>query len=580
MNHATFSFDADAPGISAPHNCELHLDDSGAIPLTQTQNLDFFDPFLFDTGDQQECGQSNKNEKQQSGQDAEAWEDKDGNFQQMTTHTHIENCAMAYHNHSMRMPSSVKTKAQKPSKQKGQHDLGGTESVAEKAAKRRGAEAESLDAKAWLKRRREQIARASRKAREKRKNQVSELQEENDRLRNERAGFLKTIDDLQRKVNEFRSAGQVNVQMENDLLRAQLREHKEFLRGCFQLQHGLPSSDVAFKHLYTQGQSFAQTHVHSILSQSAQESWVPTKFPSSYFETLTPGYNVTACHRKIDTPNNKCMMLRIDFAFKDLSADIVAEAYWRMWSDAEMVQDGFKLDFPVEIMPLNVPGQSSDNFGAWCYSEKVEPPKVPSDWVFVTSRSREDIVKSTLNISTELSPGLAQGISKEEAVQAWDCLTKGDSDGNEFACSQRRRQRRKDATLGTFGKTTGWVLARCTTEHSPVNHRPSARRINSLLVEGGVIWTQGIVREDQDLEANFEDINSSEHLVERESCTRVALVANVPLNFSMNILNSHTDLLEADGTMTERFARLLEKFYYFSRQVCEEIEDDLQAENF
>ncbi|GBG29049.1 Hypothetical Protein FCC1311_052712 [Hondaea fermentalgiana] len=450
-----------------------------------------------------------------------------------------------------------------------------------------------LDPKAWLKRRREQIARASRKAREKRRNQVSVLQEENDRLRSERAGFLKTIADLQLKLSEIRNSGKADGRIENELLRAQLQEHKEFLSGCFKLHHGLPSTNNAFDHLYAKGCSFAKTYVHTLLSRSVREAWTPTKLPKQYFQALSPGYDVTASHRLVNTPTNRSLSVRIDFAFQDIPVDALAEAYWRMWSNVELIRQGFDIDFPIKITTLKVPGHSPESFGTYCYHEDVEPPKKPAEWVYVTSRTREKVVKSTLGLPAAQTPGLVRGLSREAATQAWLATsraahasatsststtrapkqTPSASAKQEAASKSRKRKRTKEAApLGTFGKTNGWVLARCTTEHSPVESKEaSRRRITSLLMEGGVLWEQGIIREDQDLEASFTDSQDTEHLVERDSCTRLAIVASMPLDVNMNILGSYKEVVLENGELSEKFCKALEMFYLFSKQIFQQI---------
>ena len=55
--------------------------------------------------------------------------------------------------------------------------------------------------------------------------------------------------------------------------------------------------------------------------------------------------------------------------------------------------------------------------------------------------------------------------------------------------------------LGTFGKTPAWMLVRSTTQHVPSEGKEgTTHRMTGMLVEGAVCWSQGIIKEKEDLE--------------------------------------------------------------------------------
>ena len=75
----------------------------------------------------------------------------------------------------------------------------------------------------------------SKTAREKRKRELIGLRSENKRLREERVEFQKKIRLLEEKVDLFRDQASANIQLENEILRAQLEEHKKFVGGFMKL---------------------------------------------------------------------------------------------------------------------------------------------------------------------------------------------------------------------------------------------------------------------------------------------------------------------------------------------------------
>jgi predicted nuclease with TOPRIM domain len=72
---------------------------------------------------------------------------------------------------------------------------------------------------------------ASRKLRKRKKVEEEELRKENDRLREERLRLLRHINDLEAKLNEL---VEPDLDLENELLKAQLEQHRGFIDGFLQ----------------------------------------------------------------------------------------------------------------------------------------------------------------------------------------------------------------------------------------------------------------------------------------------------------------------------------------------------------
>jgi len=401
----------------------------------------------------------------------------------------------------------------------------------------------SEDATAWLNRRREQIARASRKVRAKRKAEISQLQEENDQLRSERAIFLKKIEDLQLKVAAMRdSGGQVDAHVENELLRAQLEEHKRFLSSCFKLSHGLPSSKHALQNLQTKASSFAETYVHSLLNKSRQEDWEKVKLPLGHFKHIRPEYELSCCYKFEEEPRS--LSLRLEWAFKGVGIDGVMAAHWNGWTNYDSAKRNYNIGYDFELKPVLLP-ETDEHFGVWCYRETNSPGK--PEWVYAVRRKRDKFVKSTLSMPASKTPGLARGVIP------------GEKTADSKHRSKKRRKKSSLTPLGTFGESKGWLLARTSTEHQPVDAVPGCHRVLSMIVDGCVIWESGIIKEDEDLEANF--LDGPDQLVEKEMCVRVAQVVKVPARPGFGILETYNDLVTEDGTFSASFARGIDELY-------------------
>ena len=83
--------------------------------------------------------------------------------------------------------------------------------------------------------------------REKKKRLMAELRKSNFELMKERRMFRKIIADLQLQVQANREAGEIDLATENELLRAELQEHKSFIAQFKRVADGTPVSKTEKK---------------------------------------------------------------------------------------------------------------------------------------------------------------------------------------------------------------------------------------------------------------------------------------------------------------------------------------------
>jgi hypothetical protein len=191
------------------------------------------------------------------------------------------------------------------------------------------------------------VALASKNAREKRKKEFELLMEENTRLREERERFLQHIEMLQQKVIEMREKeGDIDLQLENDLLKAQLYEHSMFVNGLMRMASGVPTTEAQKKQLYRQGADYAVAHINSLLSRSVRMhgEWREAKIP----EGELPNHMAVWYQHVTDTgTGSRRLNLRADHIIPMVSAEIVSTLYWSLWTNDQQVRslfDGSKVD--------------------------------------------------------------------------------------------------------------------------------------------------------------------------------------------------------------------------------------------
>jgi len=294
-------------------------------------------------------------------------------------------------------------------------------------------------AKEWLQRRRGQIAKASRKARQKRRNEINKLQEENKKLKVERVSHLAKIGELEEKVRKIRTEGEaVDVQLENELLRKQLEEHKLFIRGCKRLIDGVPTDSTVLKQMLDKGANFAETTVYSLIAQSLRDEWLPAKLNPKFFDSnCVPGVHLAVCYKrykaKLEAEGNKVskeiskMSVRIDMVFPNADVSDVLCAYSRAWIDEEYFNSVYFCTEQAKIRPIHISEKSAkigeplspDNFSGdalmgsedivrvFSYIETRQNPEPDHYWVYVWTRRQRELARSTLLLPESLTPSAA-----------------------------------------------------------------------------------------------------------------------------------------------------------------------------
>ncbi|GBG33693.1 Hypothetical Protein FCC1311_099162 [Hondaea fermentalgiana] len=182
--------------------------------------------------------------------------------------------------------------------------------------------------------RRAAVAAASRATRAKRKRELEELKEKNVKLEKERETFLNTIADLQMKVQALRETGSIDLRMENDLLRAELMEHKSFISKFKHIADGIPTTTSAKKLMCKQGSDTAIAQVLGLLSTSmADPSWrigVIRDHPEFEMRYQRLPHGVSADRAK------RCSM-RVDIPVFPVKDPIeVAQVLWGVWCDEDL----------------------------------------------------------------------------------------------------------------------------------------------------------------------------------------------------------------------------------------------------
>jgi len=294
--------------------------------------------------------------------------------------------------------------------------------------------------------RRKQIAAASRMSRARRKRELNDLRDENERLREERSQFLAKIGELQLKVEALREQGSSDMRVENELLRAQLEEHKRFV-ACFKrLSEGAPSSLNARHAIYKQGADTAQSHVLGLISQSQADKWSQAIIPADIdmpFQKFSVFYKFKEEYgTEAGKPPRRRLNLRVDVLFSGIDATTLSDFFWDSFSNTSVTQRLYSIK-GVEVTPLT-DDMPDSNTKMIYYRERRESEK-DQDLVLICNRRRRELAQSTLALP-------------------------GSKDGKDL------------------GKVTAMLMAMSTTQHSAAPEYENANRISSLFVQGAVMW--------------------------------------------------------------------------------------------
>ncbi|KAH9252188.1 hypothetical protein BASA81_009780 [Batrachochytrium salamandrivorans] len=354
-----------------------------------------------------------------------------------------------------------------------------------------------------VKKRRQQIALASRASRARRKRELDDLRDENKRLREERSQFLGKIGELQEKVETLRERGSTDMRLENELLRAQLEEHKRFV-SCFKrLCDGAPSTQNARHQIYKDGSDSAHSHVLAIISQSQADDWLEATVPA---ELEIPYSNFSMFYKfkqeyGTEDQGRRRLNVRVDALFPGLDASLFSEFFWQSLSTTQIQERLYNVK-GVEITQLADDMPDKDTKTVY-YRERGEGERKDKDWVMICNRRRKELAISTL------------GLPKRQ---------KNPSGGA--------------ASRPEVGKVTAMVVASSTTQHTsiaPLAEFESANRITSLFVQGSVSWNVG-------------------------SDCRLIVIFSMPDDIGVKAVESFDDVVDDKGVLGTKFANIIKSF--------------------
>ena len=315
----------------------------------------------------------------------------------------------------------------------------------------------------------------------------------------------------------MRERGSLDMRVENELLRAQLMEHKRFV-SCFKhLCDGAPTTLNARHIIYKQGSDSAQAHVLGLISQSQADNWLPAiippeadipyqnfsmfyKFKADYGSSTSgdgAGNGSGSNFNYSDAMNSNTKVrqrlnIRIDMVYPGMDASHVSDFLWDSFSKTSVHQRLYDAK-GIELTQLADDMPDKDTKMVY-YREKWEAPKKDQDWVMICNRRRRDLPKSTLAVPSAEKKGKP-----------------------------------------TSGKAGAVVLALSTTQHSVAPQFQNANRITSMFVQGAVVWNVG-------------------------GDSRLCLVFSLPEDFEIKAVKGFKEVLHSDGTLTLKFAESLKEF--------------------
>mmetsp|Transcript_11493 Transcript_11493/g.14316 ORF Transcript_11493/g.14316 Transcript_11493/m.14316 type:complete len:390 (-) Transcript_11493:2403-3572(-) len=311
--------------------------------------------------------------------------------------------------------------------------------------------------------------------------------------------------------------------MENDLLRAELNEHKKFISQFKSVADGLPTTKNGKRVLMLQGADTAVSQVLGLLSTSMVDpSWrhgrvKPWPMMKMRYQRLPHGSNSKTAKR---------LTFRVDLPFLPVQAEELAEILWSVWVESDLamrinkhfnqgvsvaikeVDIGLGKDFDTKPgvfpKPRKKPegGESSNTergrIKAYYYREtRPEKLKMTESKELSDPASKEKDYQNNILPPAELKVANPGGAVVDTVLvltgrQADVSLSSFPPEDPQNASAQEQLTKANEkvkARSGTKGTTPAVVLASTSTQHSldiePL--RPGIARIQSAVLEGSVI---------------------------------------------------------------------------------------------
>ena len=411
------------------------------------------------------------------------------------------------------------------------------------------------------------VAHASKRAREKRKQEVESLKKENEKLRLEREMFLQHMEDLQNKVIEMREKdGDVDLVLENELLKTQLEEHRLFIQNLTKMGLVSPSSSTEEKKkLYRQGVDYALNKIQSLLSSTTRQSseWKLAK--STPEVNLIPGtvfqvhYQVVPDFSESNVAVSR-LNIRSDHFIPNVDAKFAGDFYWSLWTNIDLVRMFFQ----------NSPATTNNFVDVTLHDELMEEEEIVADASLVLGvkslknnlmqREKLCTICTKEQVFSEPSSSSSTSVNNEEPgiMNNIFVACKGIADfslstlnipefslPDESNSSSGKKKKRKtndgnanvdEASFGNNKRVSTYLCARSSTRQDPNDDFHS---ISSLYVEGSVCWN-----------------------VEGENGCRISSIISFPETFPLSYFkNSFADVVDLKtNTISPVFQRFAAEF--------------------
>eukprot|EP00924_Labyrinthula_sp_SR-Ha-C_P009478 maker-scaffold_2-snap-gene-25.58-mRNA-1 protein AED:0.01 eAED:0.01 QI:159/1/1/1/1/1/5/221/470 len=346
--------------------------------------------------------------------------------------------------------------------------------------------------------RRKQIAEASRMSRARRKRELEDLRDENEKLRDERSQFLAKISELQTRVEHLKSLTSSELQVENELLKAQLDQHKSFVNQFRQLSNEAPTAENAKSSIFKQAIETAHARVQGIIASSQTGEWKQATIPVNSglpFQNFSIYYNLKQVGNNENpaaTPE-EILEIRIDFLFEGIDPGVASEKMWHLFGQSSQVKNLFAFDHlevtPIKDIQLDT-GYLEDSQVLY-YKQRG---KTETDLTMVMNKQRKNLALSTLALPNTHPSKLPVG---------------------------------KVSTVSMIGTTTDNIVG-------PILENPRSDR--RTIVYGFVVWSSGT------------------------NC-RVCLCYYLPDNVNLLGIANHSSLINLpEGSITPHLARIINQY--------------------
>mmetsp|Transcript_44300 Transcript_44300/g.70821 ORF Transcript_44300/g.70821 Transcript_44300/m.70821 type:complete len:488 (-) Transcript_44300:1865-3328(-) len=285
--------------------------------------------------------------------------------------------------------------------------IDGTNETSDKTdTKTRGSKAKTKGAKKGKQNpdaRKEKMAAACRKFRAKRKQMVEELREKNAVLEQDREVYLVRIAELQTEAQALRDCGNISIIKENDLLRAEIRKHKVFIRGLVDAVGNIPSvTDEEKLRILRRGVDSGIGQITGIAYTSAVDpSWKQANPVVVDGQTIKLRYQYLPLG--VSVHEAKRLNVRVDFTERSESLEELFYKLWNFMNDDDLLRHVMSKHFPKflegvefackEIFPNLSHDWQKEKIKVLHYQEKFENES-PVDAVYAVTHRRQDIYPS------------------------------------------------------------------------------------------------------------------------------------------------------------------------------------------